>query len=549
MSDLRNKIKNKFLKYIIYIVLGAIWSLSNVGYVKYFGSGFAFFTLSFFIFFIQKENIKAGIKYSIVFGFSAYLVHFWWMSIPMTIVMGTSLFPVYISAIALFIGVIVTLSVSLFQAFYYTIVFLISKYMSINKKIFFYLSFALYGTVIDYFYPKLWADFLGYSQFNNHLLIQSVDLLGISFISMIILLFNSTLAYLYDRFSMKKSLSLPLTLLCSLLLLLAGLNFYGSKRILYIETLTKKANSKLIALIQGNNSGLDKRDPERSRNMIRDYNTLTKTILNEKPDLVVWPESAIPMWFSDDIYEFSSVKHFNRIPLLLGTLYRQYTEDSYKIFNSLILIDENNNKKDIYFKNKLLPFTEEVPFDFLDFIMPLIGLKEFTAGDDPQILTSGEINAAVNICYEAIIPDYIRKSIQIKDSKANVIINATNDSWFGKTIEPEMHLRISSIRSIENRRYLVRVTCTGYSVVVNALGHIEYRSGLYVPEAHVHKVPLLEIDTVYQQGGWLFVYIFGLILFALLLIIFMIKYRMKLNILKIESEIKHLEKLRKSWLN
>ena len=112
-----------------------------------------------------------------------------------------------------------------------------------------------------------------------------------------------------------------------------------------------------------------------------------------------------------------------------------------------------------------------------------------------------------------------------------------------------MHLRISSIRSIENRRYLVRVTCTGYSVVVNALGHIEYRSGLYVPEAHVHKVPLLEIDTVYQNGGWLFVYIFGLILFALLLIIVLIKYRIRLNILKIQSEIKHKEKLIKSWLN
>ncbi|HBI38494.1 MAG: apolipoprotein N-acyltransferase [Spirochaetes bacterium GWF1_31_7] len=549
MTDLRNKIENKFVKYLIYIILGALWSLSNVGYVKYFGSGFAFFTLSFFIFFIQKENIKVGMKYSIVFGFSAYLVHFWWMSIPMTIVMGSSLFPTYISAIALFIGVIVTLFVSLFQAFYYTIVFLVSKYMSFNKKIYFYLSFALYGTVLDYFYPKIWADFLGYSQFNNHLLIQSVDLLGISLISMIILLFNATFAFLYDRFSMNKSLTLPLTLLCSLLLIVAGLNFYGSKRILHIETLSNKANSKSIALIQGNNSGLDKRDPDRSRNMIRDYNALTKTILNEKPDLVVWPESAIPMWFSDDIFDFSSIKHFNRVPLLLGTLYRQYTENSYKIFNSLILIDENNNKKDIYFKNKLLPFTEDVPFDFLDFIMPLIGLKEFTAGDGPRILSSGEINAAVNICYEAIIPDYIRKSIKIKDSKANVIINATNDSWFGKTIEPEMHLRISSIRSIENRRYLVRVTCTGYSVVVNALGHIEYRSGLYVPEAHVHKVPLLEIDTVYQNGGWLFVYIFGLILFALLLIIVLIKYRIRLNILKIQSEIKHKEKLIKSWLN
>ena len=148
----------------------------------------------------------------------------------------------------------------------------------------------------------------------------------------------------------------------------------------------------------------------------------------------------------------------------------------------------------------------------IGFVISTMGLKEFSPGEGPVFIKHDGLKMAVNICYEALIPEYIRKSIFDKNGEcANVIINCTNDSWFGKTIEPEMHLRISTIRAIENRRCLVRATCTGYSVFVDANGVIDYRSHLYKPEAHVEKVPLLEIKSFYTSHGWIFIYLLGLI--------------------------------------
>lgn len=542
--------RKEITAYFLYILLGALWSLSNVGYVKYFGSAFAWFTLSFFIYFIQRESIKNGIKFSIVFGFTAYIVHFWWMAIPMIIVMGSSLFPDYIAAIALFIGFIVTIGVSFFHGLIYTFTYRICKYISFGRKEYFYLSFALFGTVIDYFYPKLWHDYLGYSQFNNHLLMQSVDLFGISFISMIVISFNSLLAYLIDCYVSKLSLRKPLIMISIFVLFIGCLNFYGSKRINKFEKLVKYSNSKKIALIQGNNSGLDKRDPDRSERMLADYNELSKSILKEKPDLIVWPESSIPMWFSDDIEDFNYIKKFYGIPLLFGTHYREYNDTSYDIYNAMILTDRNGRKVDTYKKNKLLAFTEEVPVRGLGFIMPLIGLKEFSRGEGPTILKSGDdIYAAVNICYESIIPDYIRKSMSYKDMKANVIINGTNDSWFGATIQPEMHLRIASTRAIENRRYLIRATCTGYSVVVDAVGNIVYRSELYKPEAFVYNTPLLSEDTLFIKGGYLFIYFLLIIGVVIFIVVWVVKYSGKKKEKMLLKRKLYEQKLKNIWLN
>jgi apolipoprotein N-acyltransferase len=123
---------------------------------------------------------------------------------------------------------------------------------------------------------------------------------------------------------------------------------------------------------------------------------------------------------------------------------------------------------------------------------------------------------APNICYEDLIPSLVSKSLKIDKKRANLILNATNDSWFGNSIETNIHLRISGFRSIENRRTLIRATCTGYSGVFLPNGTLmpiwsdetpKYKSELLEEDRAVAEVPLLEIDTFYNKYGWFFIYL------------------------------------------
>ena len=130
-------------------------------------------------------------------------------------------------------------------------------------------------------------------------------------------------------------------------------------------------------------------------------------------------------------------------------------------------------------------------------------------------METGNIKISPNICYEGIISDYIRKSIELKDKKANLIVNVTNDSWYGRTIEPMMHLHMTGFRSIENRISLVRSTNSGFSAVFNPAGDKLYASILFQKDYVIIEVPLLGINTIYNQWGWFFIWFFVYSLFGL----------------------------------
>lgn len=523
MIDIRSQLKDR-QKILLYSLLGLIWSLSNVGYIKFFGSAFAWFTLAPVIFFLKNEKTYNGIKYSAIFGFVAYLVHFWWMVVPVTGMSKTFGLPDWIMPFSVLLALVILLGLSFFSGLNYTLCYSIARLVGKNKSFLFYFCFAVSGTVFDYFYPKLWADYLGYSQYQMVNIIQSVDLFGISYVTFLIMLVNTALAYFFEtvleyfqtesssrKIFNKNSIKYCIAVF-SLVIITA---IYGGVRCDFVNTAMKAAKKVSIGIVQGNISGAEKKR-KNSSEMIRTYSELSSELLAEQPKLIVWPESAVSIWFDEKQNDFTRVRrrYSGNSLLLFGGHGRRDNGPGVPtdIFNSLFLVDSNGEKIDSYYKNKLLPFVERAPARFLSFVISMMGLKEFSPGVGPEFIKYNDLKMAVNICYEALIPEYVRKSIFDKNGEcANIIINCTNDSWFGKTIEPEMHLRISTIRAIENRRCLVRSTCTGYSVFVNANGFIDYRSHLYKPEAHVEKVPLLEIKSFYTSYGWIFIYLLGFI--------------------------------------
>jgi apolipoprotein N-acyltransferase len=125
----------------------------------------------------------------------------------------------------------------------------------------------------------------------------------------------------------------------------------------------------------------------------------------------------------------------------------------------------------------------------------------FTRGEGPVTLDAGGAKAAPLICYEDIMPELARRAVAEKG--ANLLVNLTNDAWFGPTVAPYQHARLSQLRSIETRRTLVRVTNTGLTTVINPRGEIVDELPIFKPGVLKASVEVMEGQTPYvKYGDW-----------------------------------------------
>ncbi|HOU53884.1 MAG TPA: apolipoprotein N-acyltransferase [Myxococcota bacterium] len=172
-------------------------------------------------------------------------------------------------------------------------------------------------------------------------------------------------------------------------------------------------------------------------------------------------------------------------------------------FNSAMIVDQDGWVQGRYDKNLLLLFGEYLPladrFPFLRRWLPEAG--DFTPGREVQVLTLGAARIGVLICYEAILPGFTRR---VTGKAPNLLVNLTNDAWFGKTAEPNLHMQLTAFRAVEHRRFLVRSTNTGVSVVVDPVGRVLHRTSLWDPETFVANTGLMEGQTLYDRFGDLF---------------------------------------------
>jgi apolipoprotein N-acyltransferase len=172
-------------------------------------------------------------------------------------------------------------------------------------------------------------------------------------------------------------------------------------------------------------------------------------------------------------------------------------------YNSAFLVDRDGEVLGRYDKQYLLAFGEHIPFG--DVFPALYELSpdsgRFAPGPKQAPLEFKGHRLGVLVCYEDIIPAHTDAVVA---QGAEVLLNLTNDAWFGKTNEPYQHFVLAAFRAVEQRRALVRATTTGISGVVSATGEIEHMTDLYDPETFVTEVPLLHAETIYRCGGRFF---------------------------------------------
>jgi apolipoprotein N-acyltransferase len=174
-----------------------------------------------------------------------------------------------------------------------------------------------------------------------------------------------------------------------------------------------------------------------------------------------------------------------------------------QFFNSAFLVTPTGELTNRYFKSHLVPFGEYVPLrQLLPFLAPLVeAVGDFTAGTVTEPLSSGIIKAGVLICFESIFPDIARKWV---NAGANVLVNLTNDAWYGRSSAPSQSMAMTVFRAVETRRSLVRAANTGISGLIDPLGRIRYSSDIFIPWAESSEVDLLETVSFYCRYGYLF---------------------------------------------
>ncbi len=368
---------------------------------------------------------------------------------------------------------------------------------------------------------------LGYSQYRQPHLIQIADLTGVYGVSFLIVIVNSLIYRLLFRdptITIKKAKKRFLFGEALIIVLLAGLTFgYGHYRLRAGQGADHSSKTVRAAVIQGNIDQSVKWDPEYQVRTLKTYQRLTRSTSGFAPDLIVWPETAVPFFFQDNPTlspEVISTAIECNCDLVFGSPAYKRDQGGVKYYNRAYLISAG--RMQYYDKTHLVPFGEYVPLKkylfFINRLVPAAG--DFKSGEQTAPLTHGSRSLGILICFEAIFPDLARSHARLG---ANMLVNITNDAWFGRTSAPYQHISMAVFRCIENRLPMIRAANTGFSAFIDPHGTLLEQSGLFQEQVLKRAFPISDsLPTFYTRYGDLFAFV--AIAITLLAIIFRFIY-------------------------
>jgi apolipoprotein N-acyltransferase len=271
-----------------------------------------------------------------------------------------------------------------------------------------------------------------------------------------------------------------------------------------------------VTLIQGNISQDKKWLPETRVSTIFQYISMTEAHWDSK--IIVWPESAVPAYLSD-VYE-SFLMPLNQAAKAYQTdlivSVPSYGNAEGEKYNSVITLGKHEGT---YRKVHLLPFGEYMPWQPISsWILEHFNLRlsHFTpGGQDQPLLRAGGYPFITSICYEDAFAENAIRGLP----DAAYLVNATNDGWFGDSIEPHQHLQIARMRALETGRYMLRSTNTGVTAIVSPDGRVLSELPLFTTTALTGMIRPMTGLTPYAQIGDRPIVIFILTLLFIILIL------------------------------
>ncbi len=255
-----------------------------------------------------------------------------------------------------------------------------------------------------------------------------------------------------------------------LVLALLGVLLFGGYACRQVNW-TQPVGSPLdVALVQGNLPQLAKWEPAHRDQFFAHYRDLT--LAAAPADLVVWPESALPAFYHEAaplLFEVAASVRARGGELMTGVLY--YDFYSQRLFNSLLVPGGAVPAR--YDKRHLVPFGEYVPFGLLGTLEQFLTVTAFNAspGHGRNLMHVGETPIGAAVCYEVLFGEEVIDALP----EAVLLVNVSNDAWFGESIGPKQHLEIARMRSLETARPLLRATNNGITAVIRADGRVADR--------------------------------------------------------------------------
>ena len=444
-----------------------------------------------------------------VFGLGFYLSGIFWIAYSLTfddnfkflIPFAVILIPLFLS---LFTG-LTTLIAGQFLSYNFSSLLLFS--------VSFALSDYIRGKILTGFPWNLW----GYSWSWFTEVLQILNLSGLFAFNLLAITVFTIPAVLF----FKENLSKKILIISSAFLFVFSIYIYG--------TISINKNKALMNYLDNNNKVYAK---VISPNFELKYNSsideienkLKKLVRYSDPDkrkttLFIWPEGIFTGFNYNQISQFSNLikDNFNENHLILFGI-NTVDENSGGYFNSLVVIDNKFKILHQYNKKKLVPFGEFLPFE--NFLNKL-GLKKitqghvsFSKGKRQRNFVLNNLNILPLICYEIIFPELVQKA----NNKTNLIINISEDGWFGDSIGPHQHFAKAIFRSIENNSFLVRSANKGISAVISNKGEIAKKLTTYETGSIEMDIPLLKSE--YKNKNDL---IFFILLFTYLFIFLIFK--------------------------
>ncbi|MDY6954518.1 MAG: apolipoprotein N-acyltransferase, partial [Thermodesulfobacteriota bacterium] len=345
---------------------------------------------------------------------------------------------------------------------------------------------------------------LGYSQYSRLHLIQISDILGVYGLSALIVAVNVALFALWGAIRQKQA-SFWKPILAVALAVAAFLG-YGTWRLSEVEDRATKAPKRTVALAQGNIDQTQKWLPSFQGETVRRYGRLSLAALENRPDLIVWPETALPFYFLHDEALTRQMVELVRscgVHFLVGSpSFRAGGQELHR-YNSAYLLNPAGDVLGRYDKVHLVPYGEYVPlkryFPFLGKLVEAVG--DFRPGNKGHLLSLGSEKLGVLICFEVIFPELARAMCQ---NGAQLLVSITNDAWFGTSSAPHQHLSMAVFRAVENHMALARAANTGISAFIDPVGRILDATPLFHEAVRARPLPMMGQKTFYARFGDLF---------------------------------------------
>lgn len=263
----------------------------------------------------------------------------------------------------------------------------------------------------------------------------------------------------------------------------------------------------VLAQAQGNVDQAQKWNPSKQAATVQLYIRLSEIAIDrsleaygQKPDLLIWPETAMPFYFQNAFEMGQPVRDFvafEGVPLLFGVpaFGGELSDD--ESFNRVWLLDGQGEDAGHYDKEHLVPFGEYIPRGlYVPFASEFLQGYGFTPGTADAPLAYGQFRLGALICYEAIFPELAQARVA---GGANLLVNVSNDAWFADSPAPWQHLQLSAMRSIEQGRYTLRSTNTGLSALIDPAGRTSGMGPLFEIYPSAHQAYLLEETTFFNR--------------------------------------------------